>query len=387
MRDPAGSLARAAVRHPKRTLALWGIAIGVSLALIATLLSSGLTTTGRMTSDPESYRGYDLIDRHFPRDPAAATSEVIAVRSTTGARADDPGFRSHVEGIVAELRAAGIVRAVQTPYGPGGEQLVSRDRDTALVFLGTTDDDRIDDAIAIVDAAERDGFETSITGSDTVDHDFTKLSQEDLKKGEFQIGLPAALIVLLLVFGAVVAGLVPVLTALVSIVVALGLTAVLGQAFELSIFVVNMLTGMGLALGIDYGLFVVSRFREERNGGRGVPDAIEVAGRTANRAVLFSGSAFVLAMVGMVLVPDTVLRSLATGAILVGIVSVLVSLTLLPALLAVLGDRVNAWRLPWLGRRIERSAGTEGRLWSALVGAVIRRPLVSALASDRKSVV
>ena len=186
---------------------------------------------------------------------------------------------------------------------------------------------------------------------------------------------------LLLVFGAVVAGLVPVLVALVAIVVALGLTALVGQVFDLSVFVVNMISGMGLALGIDYSLFVVSRFREERRHGQEKLDAIATVGSTASRAVLFSGSAFVLAMVGMVLVPDTILRSLATGAILVGMVTVVAALTLLPAVLSLLGDRVNALRVPWLGRRVEESAGAEGRVWSCVVRSVTRRPLVAAVLS------
>ena len=179
-----------------------------------------------------------------------------------------------------------------------------------------------DDPPEVVEAAEGDGFETGITGEFTADRDFTTLSEEDLQKGELQFGLPVALLVLLLVFGAVVAGLLPVLVALVSIVVALGLTALLGQAFDLSVFVVNMISGMGLALGIDYSLFVVSRYREERRVGSEKLAAIATVGSTASRAVLFSGTAFVLAMVGMVLVPDTILRSLAAGAIFVGIVTV-----------------------------------------------------------------
>ena len=123
-------------------------------------------------------------------------------------------------------------------------------------------------------------------------------------------------------FGAVVAGLVPVLLGLLSIVVAVALTALVGQAFEVSFFVVNMISAMGLALGIDYALFILSRYREERGRGLEKIDAIVASGATASRAVLFSGIAFVLAMCGMLLVPDTVLRSLALGAILVGIVSV-----------------------------------------------------------------
>ena len=146
----------------------------------------------------------------------------------------------------------------------------------------------------------------------------------------------------------------PLLLAIVAIVIALALVAILGQAFELSFFVVNMLTAMGLALGIDYALFVVSRYREERAGGREKLDAIAVSARTATRAVFVSGLAFVLAMFGMVIVPDTILRSLAVGAILVGIVAVVAALTLLPAVLSLLGDRVDRLRVPFLGRRARR---------------------------------
>ena len=244
---------------------------------------------------------------------------------------------------------------------------------------------RGDEVVPLVDlvaaANGQDGFQVSITGTLTADADFEKLSEEDLQKGELLIGLPAALIILVLVFGAVVAGLVPVLLGLLSIVIAVALTALVGQAFEVSFFVVNMISAMGLALGIDYALFILSRFREERGRGLEKIDAIVASGATASRAVLFSGMAFVLAMCGMLLVPDTVLRSLALGAILVGIVSVLAALTLLPAVLSLLGDRVNALRIPVIGRRAINSAGSEGRFWSALVGGVMRRPLVSLVAA------
>jgi RND superfamily putative drug exporter len=217
-----------------------------------------------------------------------------------------------------------------------------------------------------------------MTGEGTLDHDFNELSQHDLTSGELEVGLPAALVVLLLVFGAVVAGLMPLVMAVISIIVALGLCALIAAGFTLSVFVVNMLTGMGLALGIDYSLFVVSRYREERVGGRTELEAIAASGATASRAVLFSGSVFVIALTGMLLVPSNVMKSLAVGAITVGIVSVLAALTLLPALLGLLGDRVNALRLPWIGRSI--GAGQEGRFWGAVVRAVMRRPVVSLVA-------
>ena len=186
--------------------------------------------------------------------------------------------------------------------------------------------------------------------------------------------MPAALIVLLIVFGSVVAGLIPLLLAIVSIVVALALAALIGQAFPLSVFATNMLTGMGLALGIDYSLFVLSRFREERLHGRERFDAIAAVGATASRAVLFSGIAFTLAMVGLLLVPHTIMRSLAAGAIVAGLVSVAAALTLLPALLGLLGDRVNALRIPFFGRIAARE---QSPFWSRTVRAVMRRPLTS----------
>ena len=222
-------------------------------------------------------------------------------------------------------------------------------------------------------AADGDSdFDVAITGTYTLDYDFTELSASDLQKGELQFGLPAALIVLLLVFGAVVAALIPLSIAIGSIIVAVAISAVLGQAASLSFFIVNMITAMGLALGIDYSLFVLSRYREERARGLAKEEAIFATGGTASKAVLFSGSSFVLALLGLLLVPDTILRSLGLGAIIVGIVTMAAALTLLPAILSLLGDRVNAVRLPYFGR--EHPA--ESPFWTRAVSAVLRHRVV-----------
>ena len=227
-----------------------------------------------------------------------------------------------------------------TFYDTGEQRLVSQDRDATamLVAAGPDAEDDIEDIVEAVEGADgRGGFDATITGEFTLDDDFSTLAGEDLKNGELGFGLPAALIVLLIVFGSVVAGLIPLLLAIVSIAVALALLALVGQVFPLSVFATNMLTGMGLALGIDYSLFVLSRFREERLHGREKLDAIAAVGATASRAVLFSGIAFTLAMLGLLLVPHTIMRSLAAGAIVAGLVSVAAALTLLPALLSLLG--------------------------------------------------
>ena len=184
------------------------------------------------------------------------------------------------------------------------------------------------------------------------------------------------MIVLLLVFGAVVAAFIPMGIAIVSIIVAVAASAVVGQVTSLSFFVVNMITAMGLALGIDYSLFVLSRYREQRLHGQDKIDAIVATGGTASKAVLFSGSSFVVALLGLLLVPDTILRSLAFGAIIVGLITMAAALTLLPALLSLLGDKVNALRLPFFGR--EHSA--ESPFWTRAVGAVVKHPAASLAA-------
>jgi RND superfamily putative drug exporter len=270
-----------------------------------------------------------------------------------------------------------VVRNAQSYLG-GNQRLVSRDRHAVLIQLFVGGDAAIKPVVSLVErASQHPGFSAAITGVHTVGNDFNTLSQRDLEHGELAFGLPAALIVLVLVFGAVVAGLVPVLMALLSIVVGLGFVALLTVEFSLSVFIVNMLTGMGLALGIDYSLFVISRFREERRLGLAKADAIARTGATASRAVLFSGTTFVVALFGMLLVPTTIMRSLAAGAIVVGVVSVAAALTLLPALLSLLGDRVDRLPVPVLGRNLGRADTAEGRFWRRIIEAVLRRPVLS----------
>jgi putative drug exporter of the RND superfamily len=359
-------LGRASSRHPWRTILAWVGAIVVAIGLSAALLPGNLTTEGHVTGSPESARAERLFfDRqHFPPD-RNAVDELVVVRSSTRS-ARDPAFRRFGQRLLAQAQATGAVFRTR---------VLGVSKDGHAVVIGIQRKADVDPLIPVVERANgQDGFTVVMTGEGTLDYDFDHLSQHDLKSGELQFGLPAALIILLLVFGAVVAGVIPLVMAMIAIVVALGLCAIIAAGFSLSVFVVNMLTGMGLALGIDYSLFVVSRYREERGGGLPEMDAIGAASATASRAVLFSGSVFVIALTGMLLVPSNIMKSLAVGAIAVGIVSVVAALTLLPALLGLLGDRVNALRLPFVGRNL--GSGGEGRFWGAIVRGVMRRPVV-----------
>ena len=371
-------LARWSAEHPWRTVGLWLVTLIAAGALVVTFLGDALTTEDDFTGTPESKAAGLLMDERMPATGEADEIDEVLVVRGHGLSVDDPAFRSAVEGLVASAASLGA-EAVETYYETGNEELVSADRDTTIVpvMLADTSDENVDRLVETVTSQSGEDFETYITGGYTADADFRHAADEDLKTGEL-FGIGAALVVLLLVFGAVVASLVPVVLAIVSIAVALGLTALVGQAFELSFFVVNMLVMMGLAVGIDYALFVVTRFREERRRGLEKLDAISAAGGTASRAVFVSGITVVLALLGMFLVPTTIFRSLATGAILVVLVTVLAAMTLLPAVLSLLGDRVDALRLPFFGRR----PVDEGRgFWASVARAVMRRPGISLAAT------
>jgi RND superfamily putative drug exporter len=365
-------LARACAAHPRRTLALWGVAVLVALALVATALH-GLSTQAHVIGNPQSEQAIKEIDKAFPQVAAQLKGDVILVSSP----------RYTVKSVQAQTLAHRLFLSVTSQNGVSNFRLagVSRDGHAALFSLRIASDSDVKAVEDVLAQLSGHGFTATVTGYRSVNYDFGQQAQKDLEGGELGLGLPAALIVLLLVFGAVVAGLVPLLMAILSIIVALGMVAIVSLEFTLSTFTINMLTGMGLALGIDYSLFVVSRYREERVRGLAKEDAIARSGATASRAVLFSGTTFIIALLGMFIVPTSIMRSLALGAIVVGITSVAAALTLLPALLSMWGDGINRGRIPYIGRNVGRADTSEGGFWHGIVTAVLRHPAIALVLS------
>ncbi len=368
---------RMALANPWRVVGAWIVIVIAAIAIIATLLGSALNNAQATTNRPESMRALEQIREHL--EERTGVDEVLIIRSEQHL-VGSPEFDEFLASLVAQAPKVGVeLAATEGTSGAAAQSSpFSEDRHAVLVPLHYTKDP-VSSAERLIDAvreADRDpDFAVDVTGEATVEHDFTELSERDLREGELYVGLPVALIVLLLVFGTVVGALMPIMIAMVAIVCALALAALIGQQWELSLFMVNMVSGMGLALGIDYSLFVLSRYREERHGGSERDAAIRTTGATASRAVLFSGITFVVALCGMLLVPTTIMRSLAAGAILVGITSVLAALTLLPAVLRLLGDRVDSLPVPVVGRRAMRTSdGTHG-FWASLVRRVMRHPI------------
>jgi len=372
------SLARSGGRHPWRTLVVWVVALLAAGVLSSLFLGDALTTDTDFTNEPEAKRAAGLLEERL-----RGTGEDVEFVVVTAERAvTEPEYRAYVEDLQATIAALGPgvvhhVGSYLTNEGPVSET----GRSTLLpVTLAGVDHTTVGehaellvDTVKSVEAPQ--GFEALVAGPSTLDNDFIGLAEEGLQQGE-SVGLAVALVVLVFVFGAVVAGLIPIILAVMAIAIALGAAAVFGLVFDLPFFIANIITMIGLAVGIDYSLFTVSRYREERVKGRDKLDAITHAGATASRAVFFSGLTVVVALTGMLLLPNTIYRSIGLGAILVVIIAVAASLTLLPAVLALMGDKIDALRIR--GRR-SGAQQRKGRVWDRITGAVMRRPVVSLM--------
>jgi RND superfamily putative drug exporter len=375
MATSTGSLARSAGRHPWRTIVVWTITLITAGVLSSQLLGDALTTDTDFTNEPEAKRAAALLTELRGSD---ADTEFVVV-TAKGSSVADPGYRAYVGELQATIAALGpgVVRHVGSYLMDEGP-VSDTGRSTLLpVALATGDHGALDGSERLLDAVRGvrvpEGFRAIVAGPATLENDFIRLAEEGLQQGE-SIGVIVALVVLVFVFGAVVAAVIPILLAVLAIAIALGAAALFGLAFDLPFFIANIITMIGLAVGIDYSLFVVSRFREERADGLDTLEAIARAGDTASRAVLFSGLTVIVALSGMLLLPNTIYRSIGLGAILVVIVAVAASLTLLPAVLALLGDRIDALRTRGWKARTRRGPG---RFWDRVTGTVMRRPVVS----------
>lgn len=361
------------VRHPWTVVALW-----VLLALMCGLLvvreaGSAFGTDIERTDGSDSVRADALVRTHLaPTKVPDRPNEVLVLNSKT-LTVDDPAYAAAANQLVERLGALGseVIAGGSSFFANGDAALVSADRHTTLVPLVLLDPHR--HALTLRNAVREATVDGPLlvtpVGPASVGLAYRELADSDLR-AELRIGVPAAIAVLLLVFGSVVAAALPLIVAAVSITIALALTVLLAQLTPVYFLVVNMVLMMGLAVGIDYALFILVRYREERLSGATVQVAVERSGASAGHAVLFSGATVVVALFGLLLVPTNIFRGLAAGAIAAVLVAVLASLTLLPALLRLLGDRVDALRLPVPHRLSAQGAGLAG----SVARAAVRRP-------------
>ena len=375
-------LARSSSNRPWITIGIWVAILVLAMFLNATLLGSATTTEFRFTNGVDSQAALDLLEERL-RGPRPMT-EMVIVQSET-LTVDDPAFQAKAEDVYNTILGLGpdVIKFGQNYYQEADESLVSDDRRTTimpLVLIGELDEatSNIDEILDIIKGANGTGdFRVLIVGDISIPFESNELGQKDIEQGE-SIGVPVALIILLLLFGAVLAALLPLGLAIVSIIVALGATAVIGQYVDLIFFVTLIISMIGLAVGIDYSLIIVSRFREELGRGLNIHEAVARAGSSAGRTVFFSGVTVVVALSGMLIIPASVFQGLGIGAILVVIAAVTASLTLLPAVLTILGTKVNALRLPFIGRRLANPSNTDHKgFWEFVTRNVMRYPIIS----------
>jgi RND superfamily putative drug exporter len=375
------SLARACARKRWWTVGVWVVIIILAAFAAANWLGDALVTDAEFTTNPESMAAFNLMNDRLGTD-SDKLDEMIIVRSDT-LTVDDPAFAVEVNNVYGELTAMGpdVVIGGITYYMVPDNSLVSADRHSTMIpFQMPLDNyEKITDIYAMTDKYNGGDFQIYHTGSAAFMQDSMTLSENTMKTGE-TVGIAVALVVLALVFGALTAALLPVLMGIAAIVVALGLTALVGQAMDLTFMVTNMITMMGLAVGIDYSLFILTRFREERAHGVAKIDAIGNAGSTANKAVFYSGITVMLALVGLVVFPLSIFISMGIGSLLVVFASIVASMTLLPALVSIFGDKVNSLRIPFIQRPQKAQVNEENKgAWAWITRTVTRAPVVSLL--------
>jgi uncharacterized membrane protein YdfJ with MMPL/SSD domain len=284
----------------------------------------------------------------------------------------------------ATLGAYPEVTQLKSPLGAGSQGLVSEDRHAVMIQYvpkGAQEDVElyIDKLVAAVDKvdARHAGVDRESVGAST-----DKALDAEIASGlgtAGMISIPLTIFVLMLVLGSLVASLVPLAVALSSILATFGLVGVASQAIPASENIMEVVLLVGLAVGVDYSLFYMRREREERAAGRSEGAALQAAAATSGHAVLVSGMTVLIAMAGMFLSGDQTFMSFSVGTMLVVAVAMLGSLTVLPAMLSKLGDKVEKGRIPFTAGR--RTAG-EGGIWGIVVDGVLRRPLVSAIAAS-----
>jgi uncharacterized membrane protein YdfJ with MMPL/SSD domain len=378
----AARAGRWSAQHRKTAIFGW-----LAFVLVAFAIGGAIGTkqlgNAQTSRTGESGRADAVLRSTFKRNYA----EQVLVQARTGAGAAD--VRRGVGDVVTRLRATGDATKIRSPFAPGNAGQLSDGGRSALVTFeveGTAGDrqyehiDKVDPLLAATAAAGRAHPSLRIEqfGDASVQKAVEKSIGDDLQKAQ-RLSLPITLAILVIAFGALAAAGVPVLLAVTAVMATTGLLAIPSQFAPVDSAVSEVILLIGMAVGVDYALFYLRREREERAAGQDAEAALEAAAATSGRSVLVSGLTVMTAMAGMYFTGDKTFESYATGAIIVVATAVLGSLTVLPAVLSKLGDKVMRGRVPLIGRR--REQGAQSRVWSAILRPVLRRPAIAATAA------
>src|SRR5215218_4134528 len=372
----AARAGRWSAQHRKKAIFGW-----LAFVILAVFIGGSVgtrTLTDEEYGIGESGRADKAVSAHFPDKD----SESVLIQSQDGAKNRSPEYRRVVQSVVTGLQGTKHVRNVQSPYAEGNQGTLSEDGKSALVTFEMRGDDNEDNVAAALNTVakldkQQTGFRIEEFGDASADKALNQAFEDDFRKAEVT-SLPITLIILILAFGALLAAFVPLLLAITAVAAAISLIGPISQIWPVDEAISSVVLLIGLAVGVDYSMFYLRREREERARGRSEEAALQAAAATSGRAVLVSGITVIVAMAGMYFGGAPTFLSFATGTILVVAISIVGSLTVLPAVLSKLGDRVNKGRVPFM--RPERRTG-EPRVWSWVLDRVLKRPVVSMLAA------
>ena len=363
-------------RHRKTAVFGW-----LLLVVVAVAVGHQLGTSNVNSYDPgQAGKAERVLDRPVVQQPDAE-SVLVQGRSAGQTYASDPEMRQAVREVVAALRALpGSAAGIQSPLTSSGLVSASPGRPgSALVTFNVAgkpgnDDKAVVPALNAVAAvqAHHPGLKVEEAGGASVDRAIGSVTGKDFRKAEVT-SIPVSLVLLLVVFGALIAAGIPLLLAGTAVISAISLLAIPGRWLPVDSTTSSIVLLVGMAVGIDYSLFYLRRTREERAAGRSTAEALRIAAHTSGRAIIVSGLTVMIALAGLFLTGIDVFSGVAIGTILVVGVAVLGSLTFLPAILSMLGPWTDRGRIPFLGRR--RTAARASKFWGALARAVVRRPL------------
>ena len=361
----------------RRPIVLLTVLLAIGSLTLASRASEELSSGGWLDPNSESAQVANRLDTEF----GAGKSSMIAVfTAPAGTDATSPAVQEEIATSLADVardsHVTGIVGFAQT----GDRRFISTSSSSAytLIELNVSDEESVE----IVDSIRSEihaptGIQVQLTGYGPITKDSAEASERDLQRAE-TVSLPFAALILIAVFASLVAAGMPLLVAGLAIPSTLALIYVVALQAEMSIYVLNIATMLGLSLAIDYSLFIVSRFREELNRGKTVADSVERAIGTSGKAVAFSGFAVAIGLSGLLFFEAAALRSIGIAGSLTVLCSVFYALTFLPAVLGMLGPRVNALSFGGLIRRFRPAAEldrTRESRWAGVAQAVMRRPV------------
>jgi len=377
--SPAAVAGAWSVRHRRTAIAGWLVFV-VGAYLAGTAIGQRQLTNVQM-GNGQSKQATALLNRGFPYH----SGEQVLIQARGSIRVADPVVAAAVRDLVGRLQSLRTVANIRSPLAAGNRALVSADGRSALVTFGVAGDSN--QARNNVGAALRATRSTAAAypqlrieefGEASANKALSNAYVNDFHKAEYT-SLPVTLIILVFAFGALVAAGVPLLLGLTAVLATLGLIAPLSHLIPVSAGQIDSVVLLiGLAVGVDYTMFYLRRKLEERHAGRSRDDALARAAATSGRAVLISGLTVATAMAGMALAGNAVFTSLAMGTVLVVAVAVLGSVSVLPAVMSKLGDKIERGRAPVIARRRARGAS---QAWAYVIDRVLRRPVVSLVVS------